>query len=651
MTISRRILLVLCAVLAGSTPTRALGAGFQVVESSTGWVVRGADRSLVLNRTNLEVSIEARGVRWRMSPAAQNELSLETGKDRVQRSLLDAGRVRVSPYMTGFSDGLRIELSGFKHQGAELDVNLVLTLALEHDSGELVCEAIAQEGRTRVRELLWPKGFEPQSADTTVVPFMQGMLLPKDWPRKVFLYDTLAYGRGLYMPWWGFQQGRAAVAAILETPDDGGCRFEHPAGGPTRLEPRWAHSLGKLAYPRRIRFCFFENGDYVAMAQRYRRHAIRSGTLVTLREKFARNPIAARLIGAPVVHTSILSHIQPESSYYNKDNPAANHQLTTFEERAGHLRELHRAGVTNAYVHLDGWGFRGYDNLHPDILPPSPEAGGWEGLRRFAEACEELGYLFAVHDQYRDFYHDAASYREDLTLIEENGSRPFGQIWWGGKQSILCSRFAPGYVERNHRRVLAEGVKLRGAYLDVFAVVPGDECYSPLHPVTRTESLRYRGQAFDLIRELEGVASSEEPADWAMRYLHLVHHAPFALDPDPGKGPAMGIPIPLHSLVYHDALVVPWTLTRGGWGIPDDDVGYLHALLSAGVPYASFNPSPDHLEQVRTLCALHRRLALVPMIRHEFMNGDRRRQKTTFAEGTTVEVDFTTGTHSITPPL
>jgi len=33
-----------------------------------------------------------------------------------------------------------------------------------------------------------------------------------------------------------------------------GCRFEHPAGGPTRIEVRWVHLLGRWAYPRRVRF-------------------------------------------------------------------------------------------------------------------------------------------------------------------------------------------------------------------------------------------------------------------------------------------------------------------------------------------------------------------------------------------------------------
>ncbi|MCB1127960.1 MAG: hypothetical protein KDM81_15810, partial [Verrucomicrobiae bacterium] len=94
---------------------------------------------------------------------------------------------------------------------------------------------------------------------------------------------------------------------------------------------------------------------------------------------------------------------------------------------------------------------------------------------------------------------------------------------------------------------------LRGAYLDVFSVVPPDECYAPEHPVTRTECLRYRGESLDSVRSWGGVVSSEEPSDWSIPHLDLVHHGPYALRPDPGHGPAMGIPVPLFNLVYHDA--------------------------------------------------------------------------------------------------
>ncbi len=614
------------------------------------WEIKGAAARVTLNPTNLALRVQTDAATWTFEPSHPGDLLVRHGGRRLSLALAAAGQRRVAPYATGFLTGLQVELGGFAVEGQLLDLRQQLFLGLE-GARELAVTLIASDDATRVLQCDWPGGLAPESFDTTVVPFMQGMLLPRDWPEKTWLYDTLSFGRGLYQPWWGHQQGAAACLVILETPDDAGCHFEHPAGGPTRLGPRWVHSLGRWAYPRRVRLCFFDRGDYVDLAKRYRRHAQAGGRWVSLREKTARNPAVARLIGAPVVHTSILYHIQPESSYYDKNDPAKNHQLVTFAERARHLEALADRGITNAYVHLDGWGLRGYDNLHPDVLPPCTEAGGWDGMRRFAETCDRLGYLFAIHDQYRDYYLDARSYDERHTLTDEHGKRPLHSIWYGGRQSILCPSLAPGHVRKNHGALLAAGIKLRGAYLDVFSVVPPDECYQAEHPVTRSECLRWRGECLDSVRAWGGVVSSEEPSDWSVKHLDLVHHGPYALNPNPGRGPAMGIPVPLFNLVYHDALLLPWSLERGAWGIPEKDLGFLHALANGGMPYLGLNPGPEALDRVRAVCALHRRVALLEMTRHEFLDAGRRRQRTTFADGTRVTVDFDRDTWQVEPPL
>jgi hypothetical protein len=387
------------------------------------------------------------------------------------------------------------------------------------------------------------------------------------------------------------------------------------------------------------------------MAKRYRRHVRETGHFVSLREKIARNPIVGKLVGSPVVHTSILYHIQPESSYYHKDDPAKNHRYVTFDKRAQQLRGLAQKGIKRAYVHLDGWGYRGYDNLHPDLLPPCPEAGGWEGMKALAETCEQIGYVFAIHDQYRDYYLDAKSYDPRHTILDRKGNRPHGSTWYGGRQSILCSRLALGHVKKNYLSLLSHGVKVRGAYLDVFAVVPPDECYNPEHPASRTNCLKYRGECLDFIRFSGGVVSSEEPADWAVPHIDLVHHGPYALVPNPGKGPAMGIPVPLFNLVYHDAMLLPWSLGKGAWGIPENDLGYLHGLANAGLPYVSLNPGEKELTRVRTMCALHERVGLLEMTNHEFQGKTRRKQRTIFADGTTVTIDLDGGTFEVSPEL
>jgi len=623
----------------------------KVKQDAAQWIIQGKRLTVVIDSNTLAMQIRDKDISWNIEGSTKGDLTIEHSGRNIPLRLKDAKQIKIESYETGFKSGIKIQLNGYVHQDKLLEIRLQLNICLQAPNEDLVCELVAKEDTAAVKQCLWPAPFEQASFDFTVIPFMQGMLLPKKWSERVWLYDTMSYGRGLYMPWWGHQKGDSAAMVILETPADGGCRFSHPAGGPTRIGSRWAHSLGKLSYPRRARLCFFRKGNYVTLAKRYRRYVIENGSFVSLNEKIARNPIVKRLIGSPVIHTNILIHIQPESSYYNKKDPEKNHYYVRFDKRAEQLRALEKKGINHAYIHLDGWGFRGYDNLHPDILPPSPEAGGWEGLRALAQTCDDLGYVFALHDQYRDYYLDAKSYNQQHTVIQENGHRHSGSTWYGGKQSILCSSLALGHVTKNYRSILNNNIKVRGAYLDVFAVVPPDECYNPEHPVTRKQCLQYRGDCFDFIRTQVGVVSSEEPADWAIPHLDLVHHAPFALNPNPGHGPAMGIPVPLFSLVYHDSIFIPWSLGKGVWGIPENDSGYLHGLAHAGLPYLSIEPAETELQRVRIMSNLNERLALIEMTNHKFLDDKYRKQQTMFADGTKVLIDLDKDTYTIVPEL
>jgi hypothetical protein len=182
-------------------------------------------------------------------------------------------------------------------------------------------------------------------------------------------------------------------------------------------------------------------------------------------------------------------------------------------------------------------------------------------------------------------------------------------------------------------------------------VVPPDECYHPEHPATRIDCLRARAACLDFIRAQGGIVSSEEPADWAIPNLDLVHHGPFALEPNPGHGPAMGIPVPLFNLVYHDALLLPWSLGKGAWGIPETDLGYLHGLANAGLPYLSLQPGDEELVRVSTMAALNQRVGLLEMTNHAFLDNSYRRQRTTFADGTTITIDLDADTFDIDPKL
>ena len=160
-------------------------------------------------------------------------------------------------------------------------------------------------------------------------------------------------------------------------------------------------------------------------------------------------------------------------------------------------------------------------------------------------------------------------------------------------------RFAPEYVRRNHDLFADQGIKVRGAYLDVFSVVPMEESAQAAHPVTRAECAGFRRECFDLLQARGYVVSSEEPTDYLVGSLDLVHHGPYSTSPNIGGGDATGIPVPLFNLVYHDCLLVPWDMgDDGGWGIPNGDAGRLHCLLNAGLPYVGPGADAQQIARV-----------------------------------------------------
>ncbi len=594
-----------------------------------------------ISKSDLAMSVGLGYTQWEFLPSDDRDIELAGGSIR----LTSAGTINLKPFSPGYGAGGVLHLAGFPDApGLALDITITLI------GSEIVFDIAAPSDNVELEAVNWPKAIRVENMPevVSVIPHMQGMLLPGDWPQDIH-QRNLSNSRALYMPWWGQIRHGHGVMTILETDDDGGAAYDHPAGGPTVIRPRWYASMKRLRYLRTARYVFQQDATYVTMAKRYRRYARETGRFVSLAEKLVRTPALAEVIGRPVLHLGALYHFVPEASLFNKDRIEANHNLTTFDQLVEALRTCKANGIEDAYVHLDGWGYYGYDNGHPDVLPAGAEQGGWEGLRRFADTCEELGYLFAVHDQYRDFYYNAVSYDDRLAQLNGDGSRPYYSTWCGGPQTVLSPRFAPDYVRRNHDLFAQNGVNVRGAYLDVFSIVPLEESYQAAHPVTRSDCARYRRECFELLEARGYVVSSEEPTDYLTATIHLVHHAPYATYPNIGGGEARGIPVPLFNLVYHESILVPWEMgDDGGWGIPRGDAGWLHCLLNAGLPYAGPGTTGQALERVKEAAALAERLAHQEMVNHEFLSPDRRVQRATYADGTVVTVDLSKREYSIT---
>lgn len=564
-------------------------------------------------------------------------------------------------------------LNGYVAFGKLLPFTLILTAEVKADNTVTFSVKAENETDYSISAVYFPAPFNAKKKDGDsyhVDAMRQGCIIPDKQKNLKTTFVYTKYARKIntgdcYMPIWGRVCGEKGFTAIVETPFDA---CIHSAFGKNRAflnSAKWLSSLGKLSYERRLMFIFHSKMDYNTCAKDYRQYLLDRGQLLTLKDKIAENPNIEKLVGSAVLHHKIFSKIQPKSQFYSKTG--TNELLcATFEQRAKEMEKIKSLGLDKLYIHTDGWGKLGYDNNHPYILPPCEKAGGWEGFKTLADTCRSLGYVFALHDQYRDYYYTSPVFDMEKAVTEIDGSHPYCSIWDGGEHTFLCASQALDFVKKTYTELDEHGIDVQGVYLDVFSVMNGDECFHPNHTCTREESINHRAACFAYLNGKGMIMSSEEPAMQLLNSLALVHHGPHALIPQV-NGEAVGIPVPLGNLVYHDCVMVPWNWWNN-WGIPKGENGDLYCALNAGLPY--FHPyiqkdvkmgtdarSADselksdselkkEISRIKPLSALQARLYDKEMIKHEFL-GCREKQKTTFSDGTSVIIDLAKNTYEI----
>jgi len=667
-----------------------------VTHANGEWTIAGQKNKVVLNDSDLALNIDAQGVTWKMVPSQPDDILIKSHGELFHAALRSADHIDIAPYDTGFETGVKIMLSGFHengmlYKGQPLDLVLYLTICLENPNEDLVMTAVANEHEAAVRLLDWPTAMDARDVDYTVLSNGEGTIVPRDWPTK-FQPDNLFVGDGTAvddsvieshlieswsMSWWGFVKDGSAMMVIVETPDDAAYQFQHPAGGPTVIGPQWRDQLGRLSYPRSVRMCFFPKGNYVTLAKRYRRYAIDSGLFVSLKEKIARQPLVAQIIGAGHVGVQALRNIRPGAWQYDPENISVDYRVNTFDDLAKGLQYWKDQGFDRMIVTLSGWPYYGYDRQHPNVLPPAPQAGGWEGMKRFIDDVKQMGYVPILHDQYRDYYTDAPSWNPDFAVHEEDsvtpsttfpGSRfkhwkdgdiPMMDHWNGGAQSYLTPSFILGNLVSNYEEMFAHGIHPEGSGLDVFGYVPPDRDFNPEHPATRTDGMNDRAAAFIWARAHLGIVGTEAGSDWVIPYV------------DMSTGHAFGkaIPVPLYNLVYHDAIVTMTsgasmysvllgegidmvrTNPRGGRGARARGGATEADAAKRAAAHPAFTDPAQILKLERDALALQKRVGLLEMMNHEFLDKNHRIERTTFADGTTVTVDWDKMTYEINPPL
>src|SRR5258705_5820744 len=343
---------ILSAPLCAQQLPREQWGAMPVTVTHTGgkWIITGKNSMVLLHEAELALQVNAGAAHWHMLQSVARDMLVKAKGEAVSLRLADAKRITIVPYDTGFKTGLKIALSNWQQKGGTYDLDLFLTVCLQGKDEELVFDVAANEHDATLRQLDWPAALDARDVDYTLLSNGRGTLLPRHWPKEYYPIRTItpegkiaATDHSLLqshvieswsMSWWGFQKGKSAMMVIVETPDDAAYQFNHPAGGPTDIGPRWRAQLGRFGYLRTARMCFIANGDYVDLAKRYRRYVQDTGLFVSLIEKIKRTPAINDLIGIPQTRVSILRNLKPESDRYDTKDQSKNYSLTTFDERA-----------------------------------------------------------------------------------------------------------------------------------------------------------------------------------------------------------------------------------------------------------------------------------------------------------------------------
>lgn len=603
-------------------------------------------RNILINVTADDFYIEAFRKIWKADPDFPACVYFENGETFAFR---DFSSKTVHPYHSGTFKGIYVDY---------IDASCAFRTFYLIDLTTEACylRLLPLQPMEGIKEVRWPAPFVTH-VGYSVLPFRQGMILPHDETKPLQLpFNGQFCSAAAYLSMLGTVEADGACLMINETPWDSRYSvtqlFEKKEN---RLTFYHLPSLGKMSGRRDLKFVFFKEADYNTFAKYYRRELLEKGQLRTLQEKAVQLPAIDKLISSSFVHMGIKTFVQPDSRFYDPEAPEKNNHLTSFSQRADEMNSYYQMGMRELYLHLDGWGIA-YDNGHPDVMPINQEAGGEKGLLELEKTIHRCGFLMGIHDQYRDYYHRAQTFRKEFACQNPDGTYPEHANWAGGVQNYLCASVAKDYVQRNFQYLEKMGVQLDGAYLDVFTCNELDECANPNHVMTRQACAQARARCFQYLSAHHIMPSSEELNEWAMNDIVFCHYAPYEFQMHQDEQ-SCGWGIPLFNLVFHDCALIPWMMDR-----PNDDY-MLYALLNGGAPYfrrdaaypgidGAFThglvPLSEQVARCQIVSDLCRQVAKQEMLSHHFLDQTHRRQQTVFADGTTVTIDLDRGTFQIT---
>ena len=333
-----------------------------------------------------------------------------------------------------------------------------------------------------------------------------------------------------------------------------------------------------------------------------------------------------------------------------------------YGESADQLRQAFRYGLTDSMVVWHNWQRWGYDYRLPNIYPPNPRYGSLEEMRDLIGVCKQSKVVFALHDNYIDFYPDADGFSYSRNIAFHQNGKPV-LAWLNEGRDARSYRYRADRIEpflKPNLRLIRDELKPTGYFIDVWSSArPYDYWTADGEFFTSTSTRNTWGELFGWIRDLFGDNApqiSESGHDQLIGWLDgaQTNHLRVG-EPMPGR---MGWCVwnwkcsdaertPWYDAAHHDRFILHGagysSRYEGGLdgrlhGMYSDD--YMATEVLTGHPAMVSRPfGRDVVRKYWLLGELMRALAMRQIESVEFVDGDLHRQYVKWSGGAEVWVN------------
>ncbi|MCL2742840.1 MAG: DUF5696 domain-containing protein [Planctomycetaceae bacterium] len=488
----------------------------------------------------------------------------------------------------------------------------------------------------------YPAPFVSQNGDRLIIPMNEGISYPVEKTEGLRVGRLVAYGgHGICMAFWGQVEDEtgAGMTAIIETPDDASIDIR-PAelDGKKLLQVNalWEPSRKEFRYPRSLRYVFHDKGGHVAVCKRYREYAKKIGLFKPFTEKVKRNPNIDKLLGAANIW------------YWERDKV----ELVKEMKSVGMERILWSSGGSAEQLaemnKIENVLTSRYD-IYQDIMDPANFDKVWVHGDWTTEA-------FPHHINWTD---PDGTARKGWYVSQKDKSLPMIPC------AVICDSKALPYAQKR----ISEELKVKpylSRFIDTTVAAPWFECYHPDHPMTRSDSRKYKMELLKLIGDFGLVCGSETGHDASVPfcdyYEGMLSLGPYRVH-DSGRNMMEVVEevplqisefqvnpvyrLPLWELVYHDCVVAQWY-----WGDYNNKLpkvwrqrDLFNALYGTPPMYMfskkNWNENKAKFaESYKTAAGTARATAYAEMTDHRVLSKDRLVQQSVFSNGVVITVNF-----------